>query len=59
MSSPISQEVALPGSGAVLHRVNYPLHPKHLHGLTPDIQLLQTQLALTRETDDHYSNNTE
>lgn len=49
MNSPIIQEVALPRSGAVLHRVNGPLHPEYLHGLTPNVQLLQTQLTLNTD----------
>lgn len=62
LSLPISQEVALPSSGAVLYRVNNPLQPKYIHGLTPNLQLFQTQLTLTTEKQIsvrvHYSNNT-
>lgn len=46
MSLPIRQEVALPGNGAVLHRVNNPLYPEYLHSFTLNLHLLQTQLAL-------------
>lgn len=46
---PISEEVALPFSGAV-PTFNSPLHPKHLHHVAPNVQLLHTQLALSRIT---------
>lgn len=51
LSLPIIQEVALPQSGFVLVRLNKFLHPEYLHVLTPNLQLLQTQLTLI--TDRH------
>lgn len=44
---PISEEVAVPFRGAV-HSLNSPLHPEHLHHVSPNFQLLPTQLALSR-----------
>lgn len=55
-SLPIDQEVALPFGGAV-QCFNSPLHPKHLHPVAPNVQLLQTQLALSRITTQENSKN--
>lgn len=60
-SVPINQEVALPCSGAV-RAVNNPFHPQNVHRVTPNLQLLQTQLALraknrTDRQSSSYSNN--
>lgn len=55
-SLPIGQEVAVPFGGAV-HHLNSPLHPKHLHPVAPNVQLLQTQLALSRITTQENSEN--